>query len=80
MRVVDTTTGIVRRLSYSPPDDEQGPWLDDIFEDYRDVSGVKFAFRLTTRRDTQPLRERIVKEVVVNPALEASLFDKSRLK
>ena len=76
----DATTGLLRRMSYSSPPDDSGPWVDDLFSDYRDVSGVKMPFHSETRRDTWLLKERVVKEMAINPALEPSLFDRTRLK
>jgi hypothetical protein len=76
----DGATGLLRTVSYAMPGDEKGPWLDDIYSDYRDVSGVKIPYQLETRRDTFVVKKRAVKEAVVNPAFDPALFDKSRLK
>lgn len=76
----DAKTGLLRRLSYVTPGDAKGPWLDDVFSDYRDVSGVKIAFQSETRRDTLMIKTRVVKEAVLNAPLDAALFDKNALK
>jgi zinc protease len=76
----DAKTGLLQKVSYAAPGDQDGPWLDDVYSDYRDVSGVKVAFKAETRLDTQAIRRRVVKEVVLNAALDPALFDKTRLK
>jgi hypothetical protein len=77
---LDAKTGLLRKVSYAMPGDRQGPWLDDIYSDYRDVSGVKIPFESETRRDTLMIKKRVVKEAVVNPPLDPALFDKNALK
>ena len=77
---IDAATGMVRRLSYPTPGDPKGPWLDEIYSDYRDVDGIKISYRSDTRLSGTVIREHAVKEVVINGPMASSLFDKALLK
>jgi hypothetical protein len=77
---IDASTGMVGRLSYPSPGDPKGPWLDEIYTDYRDVDGIKVPFRSDTKLNATVIREHVVKEVVINGPMAPSLFDKALLK
>lgn len=71
---IDAASGLVVRESYRLPG---GTGVaDELFTDYRDVSGVKVAFKASMRRNNLPVLERVLTDFVVNPPLRAGLFDR----
>lgn len=68
---LDKKTKLIARMSYS----DGGNTESDVFADYRDVSGIKFAFKRTSggggRSTTLEL-----KSVEVDPQVDPKIFDK----
>lgn len=50
--------------------------LEEVFSDYREVSGIKIPFALTTFADGQKFLEGTFTEVQINPAIDPALFEK----
>lgn len=49
---------------------------DEVYSDYRDVSGIKMPFRTVTKQGGQPRSEITLTEVKLNPGLEDSAYKK----
>lgn len=49
---------------------------DEIYSDYRDVSGVKIPFKVVTNQDGKPRTEMTLTEAKINPGVEDSAFKK----
>jgi predicted Zn-dependent peptidase len=71
---IDTTNGMVVRESYLLPGGADG--AEESFTDYRDVDGVKIAFRASLRRGGLQVLTRTVTDVKVNVPIEPSMFTK----
>ena len=71
--LLDARTGLVAALRYGQPGLD-GQAIQETFTDYRDVEGLKVAFKATVARDGIPFLQRVVTRVELNPALEAGLF------
>jgi zinc protease len=70
-------SGLVTRLRYTV-NTAQGPRaVEESFSDYRDVNGLKVAFRAVLQRQGAPRVERIVKSFEYNIPLDSSLFERS---
>ncbi|MEO8077966.1 MAG: hypothetical protein ABI818_16685, partial [Acidobacteriota bacterium] len=73
----DPATSLVARARYrfaSAPGDEVG--VEEVYSDYRDVRGLKVAFKIQLRRDGAPSIERAVRAFDFNVPLDAALFTK----
>ena len=70
------TALIVRDRFFSPGAGPQGATIEETFSDYRDVQGLKVAFKATVSRDGTPLVERVLRSFDINPTLAATLFTK----
>jgi hypothetical protein len=71
---IDPTTGMVVKESYVLP--AAGGTAEELFSDYRDVDGVKIAFKASLRRGSLPVAERVVREARINVPVDPSLFVK----
>jgi hypothetical protein len=69
---IDTATGMVVRESYSLP--AGAGTAEESFTDYRDVDGVKIAFRVSLRRGGLLVLTRVATDVKVNVPVDPSLF------
>ena len=75
--MIDPDTAlIVRDRFFSPGAGPQGATIEETFSDYRDVQGLKVAFKATVSRDGTPLVERVLRSFDINPTLAATLFTK----
>jgi hypothetical protein len=75
--IFDPANALIARLRYAL-DTPQGPrTAEEIFSDYRDVGGLKVAFRAVLQREGAPRVERIVKSFEYNIPLDPALFERS---
>ncbi len=70
---VDPETSLIARQTYVAGGPGQ-PLIDEMFDDYRVVDGVRIAFTARVRSSGQPMLERRVSEIKINPALDPKLF------
>lgn len=70
-------SGLIERLRYVVATPEGPRGVEEIFSDYRDVNGLKVAFRAVLQRQGAPRVERIVRSFEYNIPLDASLFERS---
>ena len=77
LTLVFDASGLIARLRYVVATPEGPRGVDEIFSDYRDVNGLKVAFRAILQRQGAPRVERIVKSFEYNIPLDASLFERS---
>jgi hypothetical protein len=71
---IETTTGMVVKESYPLPGGAD--MADESFTDYRDVDGVKIAYKASLRRGGLLVLTRSVTDVKVNVPIEPSVFTK----
>jgi zinc protease len=69
--MVDPETGLIARQRYVGADSAV---TEEAFSDYRDINGLKVAFRTTVYRDGTPVLERTVRSFQYNVPLEPALF------
>jgi hypothetical protein len=50
------------------------PLVEELFADYRPVDGVQIAFTARVRRGGQPILERQITDIKINPPLDPALF------
>jgi hypothetical protein len=70
----DTVSGMVVKEAYPLPGGAES--AEEAFTDYRDVDGVKMAFRASLRRGGLLVMTRTVTDVKVNVPIDPSLFTK----
>jgi hypothetical protein len=73
--LLDPKTGLIARQRYRVPTDPRHI-VEEVFSDYRDVSGLQVAFRVTVRGDGVTPMERVVRSFEVNVPIEPSFFAK----
>jgi hypothetical protein len=56
-----------------------GDWQQDL-SDYRDVNGIRIPFAIRTSIAGQHPAELIVREVVLNPPMDETIFQMPRLR
>lgn len=67
----DPATALIARVHYRST---SGAATDEAYSDYRDVNGLKVAFKAVTSRDGAPYLERVVRSFEWNVPLDAALF------
>ena len=70
---VDPLTGLIARQTFLAGGPGQ-PLVEEIFSDYRPVSGVQVAFAAELRRNGQSLLQRRVTALTINPSIDSALF------
>jgi hypothetical protein len=75
---IDTSSGMVLRESYELPGGTGT--AEEVFSDYREVAGVKVAYKASVLRNNLPVLERTVSDFKVNPVLRPGLFEKPQAK
>ena len=79
---IDPNTWLItRRRDYRPlhPDIDPRPTtIESVFSDYRSVNGVQFSFKSvdTDLQTGKVLETATVKQIIVNPSIEESMFDR----
>jgi zinc protease len=75
IRFYISTDGLIAKQAFSAPGPDGRPLqVEEIFSDYRLVSGVRVPFQAQLRRDGQPVMTRTLKNVTINASLAPSLF------
>jgi len=70
--VLDPESSLILRQRYAPAGD---PWIvEESFSDYRDVNGVKVAFKTVVRGAGVPTVERVVRSFRYNVPVDPALF------
>ena len=75
--VFDPSSHLLARLRYAVHTREGVRAVEEIFSDYRDVNGLKVAFRAVLQREGAPRVERLLRSFEYNIPLDASLFARS---
>ena len=75
--VFDPSNNLLARLRYAVQTPQGVRAVEEIFSDYRDVNGLKVAFRAVLQRDGAPRVERLLRSFEYNIPLDASLFARS---
>jgi zinc protease len=74
--VLDPATALIVKLRYTAGAPPGGAAMEESFSDYRDVNGLKVAFRTVVASGGVPYLQRVVRSVEYNVPLESSLFTK----
>jgi hypothetical protein len=73
----DPDTGLPRRVTYDTPQAIGAPlYTEDIFEDYREVAGIKMPFKITINQSGRRFAETAVGEYRLNTGLKAAELSK----
>lgn len=79
---IDPESGTIAKLAYDRPVDDprfKGPAIsEEIYSDYRDVDGIKFAFKASVAQGGMVILERTLTAIRVNPAISDDLFAKPK--
>lgn len=81
---IDASTGLIAKMSYDRQVDEpraagRGPAItEEVYDDYREVDGIKFAYKASVTSGGQAVIERTLTALRVNPTLAADLFAKPK--
>jgi len=70
---INPATGLISKQTYVAGGPGQ-PLIEEIFTDYRVVDGVQVAHTAVVRRAGQPMLERRVNVISINPPLDPALF------
>jgi zinc protease len=71
--LLDPRTGLIARQRYRAPTDPQH-LVEEVFEDYREVSGLRVAFKVMVRGEGVTPMERVIRTFEVNVPVEPALF------
>ena len=67
----DPQTGLIHRVSYDTPQAAGTPiYSEDIYEDFRDLGGVKVPFKITINQGGRKFCDVVVKEYKINTGLK----------
>lgn len=79
---IDPDAAVVVKLAYDRPVDDprfKGPAVtEEIYDDYREVEGVQFAFKATVTQGGMTILERALTALKINPTLQPDLFAKPK--
>jgi len=70
---IDASTGLIAKQTYVAGGSGQ-PLIEEVFDDYRRVDGVQVAFTASVRRGGQPILERRLDGITINPPIAPALF------
>ena len=70
---IDPGTGLIAKQTYVTGGVGQ-PLIEEVFTDYRPVEGVQVAHTASVRRGGQPVLERRISAMTINPPLDPALF------
>ena len=70
---VDPETSLVTKQTYVAGGPGQ-PLIEELFGDYRNVSGLQIAFTAAVKRGGERVLERRVTDISINPSLDPALF------
>jgi len=69
----DAQTGLPRRVTYDTPQAIGAPlYTEDVFEDFRDVDGIKMPFKITINQGGRKFAEATVSEYKLNSGLKVT--------
>ena len=72
---IDPETSLVAKQTYVAGGPGQ-PIIEEVFSDYRSVDGVQIAFTANVRQSGQPVLERRLLEITINPPVNPALFQR----
>jgi hypothetical protein len=75
--VFDPASTLLARLRYAVQTAQGVRGVEEVFSDYRDVNGLKVAFKAVVQREGSPRVERLLRNFEYNIPLDASLFERS---
>jgi zinc protease len=75
--VFDPSSYLLARLRYAVETPQGVRAVEETFSDYRDVNGLKVAFRAVLQREGAPRVERVLRSFEYNVPLDPSLFARS---
>jgi zinc protease len=70
---IDAATGLIAKQTYVAGGPGQ-PLIEEVFSDYRPVDGVQIPFTASVRRGGQPILERRLDGITINPPIAPALF------
>jgi hypothetical protein len=73
---LDPATNLVAGKRYTAAVMGPPAETEEVYSDYRDVSGVKIPFKTVTMQGGKPRTEMTAAEVRVNPGVEAAAYKK----
>ena len=69
----DAETGLPRRVTYDTPQAVGAPlYTEDVFEDYREVDGIKLPFKITINQSGRKFADTTVSEYKLNSGLKVT--------
>jgi hypothetical protein len=71
--VFDPRTSLIATVRYSTAA-PQAVTTEESYSDYRDVNGIKVAFKATISRNGVPVIERVLRRIEFNVPLDSALF------
>ncbi len=74
--IFDPATALIVRTRYAPAGAPGGTFVEEEYSDYRDVRGLKVAFKMQLRREGAPAVDRVVHSFDFNVPLAVALFTK----
>jgi len=78
--VLDPATGLIVKVGYSvtatPGDRSTTTPMEEAYSDYRDVRGLKIAYKTLVSRGGKPFIDREVRSFEFNVPIEPGLFNK----
>jgi hypothetical protein len=75
--VFDPASTLLARLRYAVQTPQGVRAVEEVFSDYRDVNGLKVAFKAVLQREGSPRVERVLRSFEYNIPLDRSLFERS---
>lgn len=79
---IDPDSGTLGKLAFDRPVNDPGfkgpPVSEEIYDDYRVVDGVQFAFKASVTQGGMVILERRLSAVRINPALSADVFSRPK--
>ena len=73
---IDPATGLITKSTYRVATGGGEVSAEEIYSDYRDVNGLKVAFRTELRREGAPAVERTVRKYEFNVPVDSTIFSK----
>jgi zinc protease len=75
--VFDPASTLLARVRYAVQTPQGVRAVEEVFSDYRDVNGLKVAFKAVLQREGSPRVERVLRSFEYNIPLDRSLFERS---
>ncbi len=73
---IDRVTGLISKSRYKIAVGATEVSAEEIYSDYRDVNGLKVAFKTELRREGAPAVERTVRKYEFNVPVDSTIFSK----